>query len=275
MTILLGFAAVNTGNNLLFLVVSGLLAFMSVTGYVGMVNLQRLSVALVPPAEVYAGQPAAFMVRLTNGKRWFPSFLLTLSCYDGHVICAHLPPGMSVELPLEVSFAERGRARISAVRVSSPFPVNFFVRSWRLPLNIELVVYPRLVACSGQGEGERGAHQSEGYREQRGSAGEVERIVEYTGRESLRQIHWKLSARSEEFKVKEYRAAAVEPLVIDLDDLFGSLEVRISCAAWMVHHWTPDRPVGLRLGGQMIAPLAGRRHMQQMLAALALYGNDG
>ena len=54
-TLLLGFAAVNTGNNLLFLVVSGLLAFMSVTGLAGMTNLKGLTPELVPPVEIFAG----------------------------------------------------------------------------------------------------------------------------------------------------------------------------------------------------------------------------
>lgn len=246
---------------------------MSVTGYAGMANLQRLSVELTPPAEVYAGQPATFTLRISNRKRHFPSFLLSFFCNGASASLPHLQANTSVELPCELSFAERGRTRLTSVLVSSPFPVNFFVRSWRLQLDCELLVYPRLVPCVGQGGDDRGTHVAEGRREQRGSAGELERIVDYTGRESLRQIHWKLSARSEEFKVKEHRAAAAEPLLIDLDELSGSLEERISCGAWMVHHWALDRPVGLRLGGQAIPPLVGRSQMHHLLAALALYGN--
>ena len=47
-TLLIGFAAVNTGNNLLFLVVSGLLAFMSVTGLAGMYNIKKLISRVFP-----------------------------------------------------------------------------------------------------------------------------------------------------------------------------------------------------------------------------------
>lgn len=268
----MGFAAVNTGNNLLFLVVSGLLAFMSVTGYVGMVNLQRLAVEVIPPPEVYAGQPASFTLRVTNRKRRLPSFLLSFSCHGVNAALVHLPAAATLDLPFELILPERGRTHLSTVQVSSPFPVSFFVRSWRLAVHRELLVYPRLLPCPEQAGGERGAPFSVGRRDERGSSGEVERIVEYSGREPLRQIHWKLSARSEGLKVKQYRAATAEPLMIELDALPGRLEERISCAAWMVHHWAPDRQVGLRLGEQVLQPLTGLRQMHQLLAALAVYG---
>lgn len=244
---------------------------MSVTGYAGMVNLQQLDLELLPPPELYVGQPTPFMLRITNRKRYFPSYLLTFFRGDVRASIVYLPSTTTALLPFELVFAERGRVLLDGFQVSSPFPVSFFVRSWRLAVQLELLVYPRLIPCQGAGGGDDGIHPAEGHRDQRGSSGEVERIVDYTGRESLRQIHWKHSARSGELKVKECSAAVAEPLVIDLSALSGGLEERVSCAAWMVHRWTLDRPVGLLLGDVRIAPLAGRRQMQQLLAALAQY----
>jgi len=267
----LGFAAVNTGNNLLFLVVSGLLAFMSVTGYAGMANLQRLSVELLPPTELYAGQPASFSLRITNRKRRLPSFLLSFSCQEGTTVLAHLPAAERVDLPFELTLPERGWTHVASIQVSSPFPVGFFIRSWRLSIDRDLLVYPRLVPCLESGGGRGGTHAALGRRDERSSSGEVERIVEYSGREPLRQIHWKLSARGEELKVKQYRSATAEPLMIELDLLPGRLEERICCAAWLVHHWAAERPVGLRLGDRSLPPQAGLRQMHQLLSALAEY----
>ena len=48
---MLGFAAVNTGNNLLYLLVSALLGFMSVSGVLGKWNLGRVEVRYLPPDE--------------------------------------------------------------------------------------------------------------------------------------------------------------------------------------------------------------------------------
>ncbi len=55
MTLLLGFAAVNTGNNLLYLLVSALLGFMAVSGILGRWNLARLSLRCLPPDELFDG----------------------------------------------------------------------------------------------------------------------------------------------------------------------------------------------------------------------------
>lgn len=254
--------------------VSGLLAFMSVTGYAGMANLQRLSVELLPPSELYAGQPASFNLRISNRKRRVPSFLLSFACQGGVTALAHLPAAATVDLPLELSLPERGWTKVTSVLVTSPFPVGFFIRSWRLSIDRELLVYPRLVPCRESGGGRGGSGTAVGRHDQRSSSGEVERIVEYSGREPLRQIHWRLSARAEELKVKQYRCATAEPLVIELDALPGRLEERVCCAAWLVHHWATERPVGLRLGNQSLPPQAGLRQMHQLLAALAVYGQD-
>ena len=67
MTLLLGFAAVNTGNNLLYLLVSALLGFMAVSGWLGQQNLRSLSLRLVLPQEIFVGQPTLIgLVRLPN-----------------------------------------------------------------------------------------------------------------------------------------------------------------------------------------------------------------
>ncbi len=47
-TLAIGFAAVNTGNNMLFLLVSMMLALMILSGFAALLNLQYLDVRLVP-----------------------------------------------------------------------------------------------------------------------------------------------------------------------------------------------------------------------------------
>jgi hypothetical protein len=73
MTLLLGFAAVNTGNNLLYLLVSALLGFMAVSGVLGRWNLAGLGVRIEVPDEIYDGVPTLLTVRLANRKRLLPA----------------------------------------------------------------------------------------------------------------------------------------------------------------------------------------------------------
>jgi uncharacterized protein (DUF58 family) len=263
---------VNTGNNLLFLVVSGLLAFMSVTGFIGMINLQRLSVRVTPPEEVHAGVPSLFSVQLINLKKNIPSFLLEISCRENKALCGYLPRGAAVRLAVPLVHSGRGPERISHLLVRSPFPVGFFLRWWKLPVDCDYLVFPRPIACATTlpgGEGERREHGSV---PRRGFEGEIERIVEYTGREPLKLIHWKLSAKGDSFKVKEYGEPSAEPVLIDLQELSGDLEERISCAAWLVRHFGMSRPVGLKVGEELIPPLQGVVHVRKLLARLAVYG---
>ena len=245
---------------------------MSVTGYAGMVNLQKLSLEMLPPEEVYAGRPATFRLVLKNGKGKIPSFLLEISSSGSTAVFPFIAATCSASMPISMTFNERGHASLDIVRVSSAFPVNFFVRSWGLPVDCSFLVFPEPVPSGMPDSSGDGEKMEQGSTERRGTGGEVERILEYTGREPLKQIHWKLSARSEEFKVKEFGDPAAEPILVDIDRLHGTLESRVSAAAWMVRQLVVRRPVGLKLGDEMILPVQGRRQMMLLLGRLAVYG---
>jgi len=259
----------------LFLVVSGMLAFMSVTGVIGMLNIKELHISLVPPEELHATQPALFLLHVANRKKWFPSFLLDISCANAAVLCPILPRASSCTLQIPLLFEKRGMAAIRQVRVSSAFPVNFFIRSWLLPVNCEVLVFPQQIPCGAAMPVDAGERRDHGTLPRQGFEGEVERIVEYTGREPLKLIHWRLSARGEEFKVKEFGEPSAEPLLIDPERLPGGLEERVSCAAWLVWKYAEKRPVGLAAGKERIPPQQGKRQARKLLARLALYGLEG
>ncbi len=270
----MGFAAVNTGNNLLFLVVSGLLAFMSITGLAGMVNLKGLTPQLLPPAEIFAGCPTPFRLRLHNEKQRLPSFLIRVECADGQgVLLPVISHATVAEAAVSLTFPRRGFARVGMVRISSPFPVNFFTRFWSFSMDDQVVVYPRLIQGAAIGDGPEARQTGSLTRRDRGQDGELERIAAYSGREPLRMIHWKLSARLDDLLVKEFGCQSAPPLIIDPDKLAGgTLEERISQAAWLVRRKVHERPVGLCLDGRTIPPASGRTHGALLLKELALYG---
>jgi uncharacterized protein (DUF58 family) len=257
-------------------VVSGLLAFMSVTGLAGMWNLKGLEPELFPPDELFAGAATPFRLRLRNAKTRLPSFLIRVECDNGQgVSLTVVPPATTVETAVSMTFPQRGMARIGTIKVSSPFPVNFFTRFWTFSMDDVFVVFPRLLQGVSAGDAAAERHAGSTARHERGLDGELERIAGYSGREPLRAIHWKLSARGDDLLVKEFGRQSQPPLVIDLDRLAGvSLEERISRAAWLVRHAVHERPVGLSLGGSTIAPAVGRSHCALLLKELALHGLD-
>jgi uncharacterized protein (DUF58 family) len=73
-----GIAALNTGNNLLFIIVAAMLAAIVVSGMASAAVLRGLELDVVLPAHVFAGSPVAARIILRNGRRWLPSFSISV-----------------------------------------------------------------------------------------------------------------------------------------------------------------------------------------------------
>ena len=249
MTLLLGFAAVNTGNNLLFLIVSALLGFMAVTGVFGWLNIRRLRLDVAFPDEIYSGTETIITLKLHN-RRFLPSFLIRVDLFGTHADCPVVERGESLPIPLVATFNGRGEKQAGVCRVSSIFPVNFFVRFKTHHLDSRFVIFPRLLPTSiadVTGTGREG------------------------GAESFRS-----GMEGDLLKVKGMSAMAAEPVILDLATVPGAgVEERLSRAAYLVNHlMSARRAVGLRLGERLIPPAMTRDHRLQLLRELALYDQD-
>lgn len=73
-TVVIGIAAINTGNNLLYVVVSALLAAIIVSGIASAVVLQSLELDVLLPEHVFAARPMMARLLLRNASSWMPSF---------------------------------------------------------------------------------------------------------------------------------------------------------------------------------------------------------
>jgi uncharacterized protein (DUF58 family) len=76
LTLLIAVAALNTGNNLLFIVVAAMLGAVLVSGVVSAVMISGLEVELHLPHHVFARQSYAGAVLLRN-RRWLPAFSIS------------------------------------------------------------------------------------------------------------------------------------------------------------------------------------------------------
>src|SRR5437764_2606491 len=63
-----GFAAINTGNNLLYLLLGWLLSFIIASGVLSEMTLRALRVERRPPPRIYASEPFLMEVVIKNGK---------------------------------------------------------------------------------------------------------------------------------------------------------------------------------------------------------------
>jgi uncharacterized protein (DUF58 family) len=255
-------------------VVSSLLGFMAVSGCAGWMNIRGIRVTVAFPDEIYDGIDTLVIVRLENRKMMMPSFLLRVDA-GAAAVGFNVIEKQSVESDaLTLRFSGRGKRVLEKVQVSSAFPINFFVRGMSVPLHAGFTVFPAPRFCNvPEGPGPREA-RGEASSQLRGYGGDLAKIRDYTGTEPLKLIHWRLSARHQELKVKELTAPAETPLVLDVLSLpGGSLDERMSSGAFLVNRAIrAGIPVGLKLAGRLIRPDTTRTHRLRLLTELAEYG---
>lgn len=247
-----------------------MLGFMAVSGIFGLRNLQQLDLSVRFPDEIYCDIPAQLTLQLTSKRSLLPHYLLTLRVAGADADFQILAPGRQSEAKLLVTFHKRGPGSIATAAVTSPFPVNFFVRSNRFSLNSAYLVFPNpLPLPHGSPLEDRNEAGAASHR-RKGSSGETESIGTYTEAEPLKQIHWKLSARHDELLVKEMSAESGRPVIIELDGLQGGVEERLSYAAHAINRLMAEgRAVGLKLGDKTIPPGMTRSHRLKLLGELA------
>jgi uncharacterized protein (DUF58 family) len=73
-TLVIGIAALNTGNNLLYIVVAAMLAAILVSGYVSAWMLRYLELDVRLPEHIYAGRAVFGRVVLNNPRKLLPAF---------------------------------------------------------------------------------------------------------------------------------------------------------------------------------------------------------
>ncbi|MFN3813819.1 MAG: DUF58 domain-containing protein [Aquificaceae bacterium] len=268
-TVFFGIAAVNTANNLLYLVVSSMLSFMLVSGILSLYNLYGISVKVIPPQEVYAGRYESFRVILENGKK-VPSLLIYVSSNGSSKAIPII--FKSSDGKLSLYFDQRGLYEKINITLHSNFPVGLFERYYTHTVKINLVVFPKPMETGidmGINEGEKNGYASS--RATQRGYDEVHGIREYRG-EPFKLIHWKASAKTGNFYVKDTYTEKRKPIVLSLDMVDGSLEERISKLAYLAIKFIKEGYlVGLRIGNDYIKPSSGEMQKRRILTSLALF----
>ena len=76
--LVIGIAALNTGNNLLYIVLAAMLAAILVSGVASAVVLHDLELDVRLPEHVFAGRATLGRIVLRNPRRWIPSFSVSV-----------------------------------------------------------------------------------------------------------------------------------------------------------------------------------------------------
>jgi uncharacterized protein (DUF58 family) len=73
-----GIAALNTGNNLLFIILSAMLAAIVVSGFVSATMVRRIEMEVILPEHVFANSAVLGRVSIRNESSWWPAFSVSV-----------------------------------------------------------------------------------------------------------------------------------------------------------------------------------------------------
>jgi len=270
-----GIVAVNSGNNLLYLVVAAMLAVFALSGLLGHRNLRGVGLRLLAPEEAWAGRPVSVRAELVNHRRFLPAFLLSVrpESRDGAATALEIPPGRRVQVALTMAFGRRGRQPWPAHAVTSEFPFGLIRRGALVRPPGACLVYPHPIPVPwemierSEREGELRARRTAG------SGGDYRGLRDYIPGDGISRIHWKSWLRLRRLHTREFESEGAPPVLYAFDAVPGpGLEDRLGQLAWLVRTaLRRGRSVGLELPGRTIPPGSGAAHRRELLAALALF----
>lgn len=214
-------AALNTGNNLLFMVLACLLAGMLISGMFSRLVLGDVEVRLELPEHIFAQRTTLATAELYNAKVWTPSFSVSLVSEDSSnaksklvgepvrqildrpVYFPYISHRQAARQNVELTFPRRGVYRQNALGLRTRFPFGFLQKTRKVSLPMEVVVYPRIEPTKEFYEvlplvsGELESYQ-------RGRGHDLYAIRDYHLDDSARHVDWKASARTGALQVKEF-----------------------------------------------------------------------
>ncbi len=277
-TVGVGLGALNTGNNLLYLVLGLMLSTIVVSGVLSEQCLARVEVRRLGTDAAHAGEPFPFRyeVRRDQGH----SFALTVSESDspveGQAFVPALAPGAALVARADLTAPRRGPVRLTGVKVSTTYPFGLFAKSRVVEAADTLVVFPRRgYTCADASERETGPIGDAGNLQRRDGTGDLLGLRELQPGEDARRVHWIKSAAAGKLlraeREREERRQYV--LAVDAGLAGDALERRCEEAAVQTRRLLEaGHEVGLEAGKTRLRPAAGAGQNRRVLTALALLG---
>lgn len=275
-----GFAALYTGNNLLFLLTGVFGGILLGALAIGTQMLRGVRVERSLPEHVTEGTRSTLAYRVSNDKRYLPSLAVEVE-EEGWPARALVPIVAAqdrTEVRASVTWPRRGLHRSPGISLACSAPLGIIAHRRRLATEGELLVWPRhnlrlrelsrsvRDAASGTKRSSASAHERGEYRSLRG----------YQPGDDVRDVHWAATARAGELITREYESPSPEHYWICLD-LFapagepelGEEAVRIA-ASLAARATERGERFGLAAGPVAIEPDSGAGHLAAALDALAL-----
>ena len=280
LTLGIGLAALNTGNNLLYLVLGFLLAVIVLSGVLSERVVRDLTVRRLLPEGVFAQEP--FPLRYEVGRSRGQAFAVRLTerspGLEGWAWVPHVDQGTPRVVRADAVAARRGPLALEELEITTSFPFGLFEKSRRLELPDLLVVWPRRGFTCEVPAPDPGQHVGDtGQSRHRDGGGDLLGLRELLDDEDARRVHWKKSASAGQLlKVEREREDRLQytlsvPAGVAAEALDRACEETAALSHLLLER---GHEVGLAAGPRQIRPSAGHGHERRLLTALAWLGHE-
>ncbi len=279
-----GFAALNTGNNLLYLVLSLMLAFLVLSGVLSESALRGIALRRRVPRELYADRDAWVGVEIHNLQRRVVAYALVVEDRwiddagreraAGRCFALRVTPGAAETRSYRLRPERRGQLAFAGFVVSTRFPFGLFSKSRTFEVREHALVYPAVDPVSIPPDFGTARESGDGVAGARGRGTEVGGVREYQRGDPTRRIAWRPTLRARALWVRDLESEHQGEVELRLrtagrpaDDGFER-DVRGSAsdAAALLER---GLRVGLRTDRDRLAPGAGPQQRARLLGFLA------
>jgi uncharacterized protein (DUF58 family) len=207
-TLGVGLAAINTGNNLLYLLLGMMLALIIVSGVMSELSLSTLRVKRRLPARAQVGRSHLVEIEVYNNKKRVPSYAIEVEDLridqpaDKRCFFLKISPRSTQIAAYRRTPQRRGLERHTGFRIATRFPFGLFEKSREVDSPDELIIYPAVDAVRlpsrGQGEdaGDAGPLG-------RGCGEEIYALRPMREGDDPRDIYWRKSTRPDQLVLRE------------------------------------------------------------------------
>lgn len=242
-TLVIGFAALNTGNNSLYIGLSLLLSTLLLSGIASKDGLRKIQLSFVGMEDAWAGRPTRGVLRVRNvSSIWnVRDIIIVAPTMARPSLVTEVRRRSSVDAEVEFLFPERGRAELTTVDLYTRYPFGLFLKKRRVRLEGSTIVFPRLLDQSVDAHSRREMRGEIEIDGRQGSGSDLFGFREYAVGDSLREIHWKKSASIGRWIMKEHQSEAGHMLILLVDPVLPShalrerFEAMISEVATLIH----------------------------------------
>jgi len=217
-----GFAAINTANNLLYLLLGMLLALIVVSGVMSELSLRHLTVVRRLPLRAQVGRAHLVEIEVFNRKTRIPSYAIEVEDLragqpaDKRCFFLKVSPKSAQVAAYRRIPTKRGHDLHTGFRVATRFPFGLFEKSREIAAQGELVIYPAvdLVKLPPSHNGASlGVDGSTG----RGYGDDFVGVRPMRDGEDPRDIHWRKSAAVGQLVLRERARESRPDVKLSLD----------------------------------------------------------